>query len=38
MDDQMYTSDMIDEFHEGSKYSIDHIRFDHNSMFMKENE
>jgi hypothetical protein len=29
---------MVDEFDEGHKYLNEHIKFDHNSMFMKETE
>lgn len=36
MDDNLYTTDMVDEFNEGHKYLNEHIKFDHQSMFMKD--
>ena len=38
MEDHLCTSEMVDEFDEGHKYLNEHIRFDHNSMFMKDSE
>lgn len=32
----MMTSEMVDEFDEGHKYLNEHIRFDHNSMFIEK--
>lgn len=32
----MYTTDMIDEFNEGHKYLNEHIKFDHQIMFIKD--
>ncbi|CDW75806.1 UNKNOWN [Stylonychia lemnae] len=36
MDDNLYTTDMVDEFNEGHKYLHEHIKFDHQSMFLKD--